>query len=266
MSYLDKCITECNKVLEFHNDVLAKELVETLVSEWLEYIPSIKKGLDRSKSRVVSIETPIRYDNVGDLKKIRGKLMAYKESQPIKNQLDAFIEQCDLLINDYYLDDVAIERLIDQVVRTYTSEAPEMSNGLGGYGYQEKNPEADILTLRSKLVAFRDKRNHEKEMALLKKSGINLTNTNINTNETTVSIYISLESTIELINSIPDDKLSEEDKGVLAGMLGQVGAAAKRDKVEIEKPLHKVLRWLSDKGVDVIIAVFPYILGLLQNL
>ena len=83
----------------------------------------------------------------------------------------------------------------------------------------------------------------------IKKNNSPTVSVNQNTN---VSITISLEQTINLIESIPNDKLSSDEKEQLEGKLSKLGTEKEKSKV-----WDKVLKWIADKGVEVGIAVLP---------
>lgn len=86
-------------------------------------------------------------------------------------------------------------------------------------------------------------------------SGINLTQ-NV-TQDVATNVDISLESTISLVNELPVQTLSEEEKEQLIGKLAGLSAEKKKEK-RWEK-ITSVLKWIAEKGIEVGTVALPYI-------
>ena len=78
-----------------------------------------------------------------------------------------------------------------------------------------------------------------------------------------ISVNISLEQTITVIEAIPDDKLSQDEKEQLEGKLSNLNT--EKDKSKLWGKTQSALKWIADKGVEVGIAALPYIVEALKN-
>ena len=75
-------------------------------------------------------------------------------------------------------------------------------------------------------------------------------------------VTLSLDQTIEVINKLPEETLSPEEKIELAEKLASIFAA--KDKKTKWDKAQGILKWLGDKGVEVGLAALPYIVQSLQ--
>lgn len=78
-------------------------------------------------------------------------------------------------------------------------------------------------------------------------------------------VTVNLEETVEKIEELPESSLSEDDKVFLEGLMANLDAAAKKEKPSKKERLNKLLGFLTDKGVDVVIAVWPFIWNIIQK-
>ena len=118
----------------------------------------------------------------------------------------------------------------------------------------------DIRLLKAHLINH--KANLENNLSFIE--GVTSQIFNIHqTQKTDVSITITLEQTINLIESIPDEKLSPDEKEQLEGKLSKLGT--EKEKSKVWDKTQSVLKWIADKGVEVGIAVLPYIVEMLKN-
>ena len=81
----------------------------------------------------------------------------------------------------------------------------------------------------------------------------------VTTNATAVS-SADASNYVSVIQSLPEQSLSEEDKTILAGMLATL-QGLEGDKRKSK--LMDIVKWLGDKAVDVSIAVIPILAGML---
>ena len=80
MAIVDEYIERCIKAI--NTDGASEDrgkLVKEIVATFSEDIPSIKKGLDRYRGRIITPGETIRYKNDEDIKALLGKLRSYKE-------------------------------------------------------------------------------------------------------------------------------------------------------------------------------------------
>ncbi|MFC2346066.1 hypothetical protein, partial [Campylobacter sp.] len=71
---------------------------------------------------------------------------------------------------------------------------------------------------------------------------------------------ISIKSTMEKIDQIPDEILAKNLKYELKGMLSELEDC--KDNQEKKSKLMEVVKWLGDKTADAFIACLPYFAGL----
>ena len=78
-------------------------------------------------------------------------------------------------------------------------------------------------------------------------------------------VHISLQNVIEQIEGFSSEKLSENDKNAIKELLYSLeGVKATKDKGKLWEKSKSILQYLLDKGMDVAVAVLPYILNGLQ--
>ena len=82
-----------------------------------------------------------------------------------------------------------------------------------------------------------------------------------------VNVNISLQQTLELIDNIPNENLSFDDKEVLKELLFSLEIIkATNDKSKTWDKAKKILEFVADKGADAAIAVLPQVISGLQIL
>lgn len=170
--------------------------------------------------------------------------------------LKEFIEKCDNCESNRY------EKLITEIVATFDNEIKDITSGLDSYhimrAYDDSRPVDyvnDLQILKSKL------RNY---LATIEMNNVNNKSSGqtFNINQT-VSVNISFEQTIENIDKIPKDNLSDEDKEKLISDLTKLKFS--KDKNKIWDNAKSILKWLADKSVEVGIAALPYISEIVKN-
>ena len=159
--------------------------------------------------------------------------------------------------------------LQDEVVAVYENEIKDIYRLLDNYSHFQGgniNYIKDLRILKAKLINYKE--NLESGLYkefLIGKPSINLTQTN--EMKANIAINIELEEVIEIINHIPEDCLSVEDKDTLAGKLAQLEmlSKAKKDKKTVWDKAGSILKWVGDKSVQVGVAALPYIMKALEN-
>lgn len=262
MSHLNECIAKCDDVLESGDDRAAKELVDDLIAEWVEFIPSVKKGLDRSKGRIIG-DGVISCDNLGDIRKIRGKLRAYQEQSrdPEFGEIYSSIDEIERSLIASIFNYKEASDLTYQVVNGFNGIIPEVT-AICIIDTEDGIRDA-LKTLRIKLQAYIDESRIKKER-LVTSSAVHYhndyspTNSNTQTQTQTVNIEIEIEQVYRQIDAIDENELSKQDKYMLKGMIDTAKSTSGREaKGEVIK---NILAFLADKTVDLVIACIP-ILG-----
>lgn len=129
----------------------------------------------------------------------------------------------------------------------------------------------DAELLRKKLINYQitlreqqSERERELELARLRAQSITVDNHSANTATATAEAsavtQITFEQMIEGLNQISDGILSKAEKGELEDKLAAVEANKNgKDKGKLAEKIGAVLKFIVDKGVEVGIAVLPYL-------
>lgn len=182
--------------------------------------------------------------------------------------IQSFVDRIDAAIAANDVD--GAKRLQSEIISTFASDIPNITSQLdaraGYHVYRQLNGKIDtpikyiedLGILRNRLVKLQlDIKEPIKETSSTPL--ISLTQIQ---NQTT-NIQIDFDITVSAIEKIPDSSLSQEDKEILLGKLTSLkGCSDKKTKWDKCKG---ILKWLADKGVDVAIAVLPYLLSILKK-
>lgn len=90
-------------------------------------------------------------------------------------------------------------------------------------------------------------------------NSININNQNNNTANATVNQNINLEFTLKSISEISNEILDEESKEYLEEILCSIDALKDKDREKTKEKIAKTLKYVADKGIEVWIAVLPYL-------
>lgn len=272
MAQTDIYIAKIDAMMSAYDDREAGLLVNEIVAVFSGLDSHIRLGLDRYRSRVISPGMPVNYDNRGDLVKLKGKLLVFKEAErkdltadPLRLSLvpvDEDIEECELLIRGGSDDDR--RRYIDRMVRVYEVDIKNFAVGLSGYGFgsEEEDLIGDLKLILDHLKHYRAK------IALESMSG-NMNTVNFQTNavnQNSVTNVLTIAQVAEQVQSIPESVLDDDLKKELKCLLFDLEAVKNKPKKEAESRVQKILAWMSDKGVDVAIAALPYIASFIGTL
>jgi len=107
-----------------------------------------------------------------------------------------------------------------------------------------------------KLKHFRDEELRKLKIAEAQGASVSLTAS------ATSNVQVTLEATFEQIDKLPETTLSDDEKTLLKGMMGDLNT---KDKSKRGSKLDKLLSWLASKGTDVFIAAMPYIVQLIKS-
>ncbi len=88
---------------------------------------------------------------------------------------------------------------------------------------------------------------------------IHINNYNNNTANATINQNISIDNTIKSINNLPSDILDEKSKEYLENILFAIESLKNKDKEKTKNKIFEVLKYIVDKGVEVGIAILPYL-------
>ena len=272
MTQADNYIARIDEALCAYDDRSAGDLVKEIVAVFPGADPKIKSGLDRYKGKAIAPGQVIRYDNIGDLKKLRGKLLVLIEAERMNLEGDPFrlalasvdedIDECKRLISCGNDDDR--RRCVDRMVRVYEVDIKNFAVGLSGYGSGSEDEDlfGDLELILGHLKHYRAK------IALESVSG-NMNTVNVQTsavNHNTVTNMVTITQVAEQVQSIPENVLDDDLKKELKCLLLDLEALKNKPKKEAESRVQKVLAWMSDKGVDVAIAALPYIASFIGTL
>lgn len=179
--------------------------------------------------------------------------------------IESYIKKCEQCTEN------ESKSLVHSIVSVFGKDIESLTNGLDSYdklhmweGLNGKKVNldyyGDIKLLKQKLEYY--KATLEYELEKTKDSNIPLISVSQNqTNQ--ISVNISLEQTITVIEAIPDDKLSQDEKDLLVGKLTKLNT--EKDKSKLWEKAQSVLKWIAEKGFEVGIAALPYIVEALKN-
>ena len=185
--------------------------------------------------------------------------------------LNSYIEKCDENIERK--DPSKAEILMDEVIGVFEAEIPDIKSQLTMYGWGESsvNYPKDLAVIKAILMNYRanlkredDIRSAELEMLRLKQSILNINNTNHNEASSeanaNVTVVVTVNQAIEGINNLPENVLSKEEKESLEEKVASLELLTKSgDKVRASKKLGAILKYVADKGIEVGIALLPYL-------
>lgn len=185
--------------------------------------------------------------------------------------LTNYIEKCDEY-NDSK-DRSKAQELVREVIGVFEEEITHIKSQLTLYewGSSSVNYFNDLTVLKAQLINYKanlkredDVRKDELEMLKLKQSILNINNTNNNQASSVAtanaSAIVTVTQAIESINNLPEDTYSKEDKEVLEEKIAALELLIKSgDKDKTSKKLGSILKYISDKGIEVGIALLPYL-------
>lgn len=272
MTQTDVYIAKIDATMGAYDDHEAGLLVKEIVAVFSGVDSHIRLGLDRYRTRVISPGIPVNYDNKGDLEKLKGKLLVLKEAERKELAADPFrlslvpvdedIDECERLIRGG--SDDGRRRYIDRMVRVYEVDIKNFAVGLSGYGFgsEEEDLIGDLELILGHLKHYRAK------IALESVSGnMNTVNVQANAvNQNSVTNVLTITQVAEQVQSIPESVLDDDLKKELKCLLLDLETVKNKPKKEAESRIQKILAWMSDKGVDVAIAAFPYIASFIGTL
>lgn len=183
---------------------------------------------------------------------------------------DDYIAQVDELLENY--DNRAAESLVKEIYAAFVGEYPHIKTGLDRWSPENFDMSSaaafdnrsDLEKLRAKLVVMRETEGRDAQDPSDVSGAVNV---NVcASNQNAMYATITMSQLTEQIRSLSPNVLSDEEKAELGQMLRELESAKGKTKKDADGPLRKVLSWLADKGVDVGIAVIPFVAQILISL
>lgn len=264
MSVIDDYIDEANKAVKSGDSSRIDSLASEIVSAFHSEIPNIAyyRGQQSSFSGSSSLQSS------ADLRKLIGKLRVLREkrdnnlygSYGLESFTDSIRQLEDALSNG--LEGEEREELYRRIDYIFANTLHAYTSGLCGWmNSPGKTPSDEQTRLRiEKLRYYRDEELRKIRLAELQAGNVYMTQNN--SQSQSIDVDIDIRAAFENVDKLPEGSLSDEDKTLLKGMLGDLDT--KDDKRHKDK-LHKLLNWLSDKGADVFIAAMPYIFEVIKK-
>ena len=116
-----------------------------------------------------------------------------------------------------------------------------------------------ILKLEVYRAELLDEYNTQQNQNQINPANINISNQNNNTVNASINQNITIKSTIEDINKIPDNILNKKIKEELEEILYSIELLKDKEKDKTKEKIFKVLKYIIDKGFEVGIAILPYL-------
>lgn len=183
------------------------------------------------------------------------------------NLTEEYIVRCDSAAS---LDESEKRDLIKEIVGVFSEDIPKIRAELDLYAPRaffgaetaiKFDFDGDLRKLKAKLTRLLETQSMSKPAS--PKQIINVTQNN----ENSATISVSIDVTIDKIEKLSHDVLSDEDKEVLIGKITTLERDVKKgsSRKAIWAKAVSVIKWIADKGVEVGIAALPYIIQALQN-
>lgn len=122
-----------------------------------------------------------------------------------------------------------------------------------------------INDIRCHLGALKEKLDHDVQVAHANAGTTNVSNTATSTASATALMSVDFKQTVEAVEKLPESKLSDEDKDALLGMLSRLEGATEKSDHSAKDKAAKIIKWLGDKSVDVMVAVAPVVMRSLMG-
>lgn len=187
--------------------------------------------------------------------------------------IKSYIDRCnDLLENK---NTVCAEALIKNIVHIFANEIQNIVDGVDYYkSYLDKpNLLNDLELLKEKLVNYMlnisiENNRKGKDIELGRLNSLSITNSNVsnnaNNNEAVAialaKVEASFSGVIKQISEFPEQQLSSQQKEQLISLIEfvEVNKNTNDKKTKSEK-IMKVVNFIADKGMDLFIALAPYL-------
>ena len=181
-----------------------------------------------------------------------------------------YIFRCDEILEG--LLDFPAKDLVSEIVAVFQNEISNIATELPAFRFGgTENHMKDLIILKAILINYSanlkredEIRKNDLEKLKLQQSIMTINNTNHNEASTeanvNVTVVVTVNQAIESINSLPNDVLSKEEKESLEEKVACLELLTKSgDKEKASKKLGSILKYVADKGIEVGIALLPYL-------
>ena len=261
MSELDNYIRRASETLRGGDDSAIDSLAREIVSAFNAEIPNL------SNYRGARITGGDNRHTAADLRKLIGKLRVLRDGKDRELYGPYGLET---VTNHIHLLERAAEDGIEgedlraayeTIDCIYVNRYDFYVDGLSGYGYREYEPCPQQTELRiEKLKVIRDEEFRKFKIAEARAASVSMVQNASASAE--ANVQVTVETAFEQIDKLPETTLSDDDKTLLKGMIGDLNT---KDKSKRDSKLSKLQSWLADKGTDVFIAAMPYVVQLIKS-
>jgi hypothetical protein len=271
-SYIESCTKK-------HTMDSAKKLVNDILGVFSNDIDGLTSNLDLYDYSHMYGSTTVDY--IGDVSLLKRKLEFYKASLiETEKKIDPLWEFKQLFeqdlrnlcsaksdYNNSETPEVAKQQLYKEITAKYHSIIPNLGSGLYQYFaeqgfYDEVSGDSlshNLDQIYHKLIAFKT----IGFPGVIKETTTPLQQLIISNNSTAnanATVTISISNTIELINQLPPEVLSDKEKEELEEKLSAIEVAkTSGNKEKLAGKVGNVLKYIADKGIEVGIAALPYL-------
>ena len=261
MSELDNYIRRASETLRSGDSSAIDALARGIVSAFNAEIPNL------SHYRGARIADCGNRHTAVDLRKLIGKLRVLRDR---KDQELYGPYGLETVTNHVHLLERAAEdgiegedlrAVYETIDSIYVNRYGFYVDGLSGYGYREYElcPQQTELRIE-KLKVIRDEEFRKLKIAEARAASVSMVQNA--SASAKANVQVTVEATFEQIDKLPETTLSDDDKTLLKGMIGDLNT---KDKSKRDSKLGKLQSWLADKGTDVFIAAMPYVVQLIKS-
>ena len=261
MSELDNYICSASETLRDGDgsaiDALAREIVSAFNAE----IPNL------SHYRGTRMTGGDNRHTAADLQKLIGKLRVLRDGQDQALYgpygLETITSHIHLLerATEDGIGGGDLRAVYEKIDSMYANRYDFYIDGLSGYGCREYELCSQQTKIRiEKLKVIRDEEFRKLKIAEARATSASMV---LNASASAAAnVQVTVEATFEQIDKLPEITLSDDDKTLLKGMIGDLNT---KDKSKRDSKLGKLQSWLADKGTDVFIAAMPYVVQLIKS-
>lgn len=261
MSELDSYIRRASETLRGGDGLAIDAIAREIVSAFNAEIPNL------SHYRGARITGGDNRHTAADLRKLIGKLRVLRDGKDRELYgpygLETVTNHIHLLERtaEDGIEGEDLRAVYETIDCIYVNRYGFYVDGLSGYGYREYElcPQQTELRIE-KLKVIRDEEFRKLKIAEAQAASVSMVQNASASAE--ANVQVTVETTFEQIDKLPETTLSDDDKTLLKGMIGDINT---KDKSKRDSKLSKLQSWLADKGTDVFIAAMPYIVQLIKS-
>lgn len=261
MNELDNYIRRASETLRGGDNSAIDSLAREIVSAFNAEIPNL------SHYRGARLADGDNRHTAADLRKLIGKLRVLQDRKDRELYgpygLETITSHVHLLerATEDGLEGETLKAIYEKIDSIYANRYDSYVDGLSGYCYREYEPCPQQTELRiEKLKVIRDEEIRKLKIADARAASVSMVQNASASAE--ANVQVTVETTFEQIDKLPETTLSDDDKTLLKGMIGDLNT---KDKSKRDSKLGKLQSWLADKGTDVFIAAMPYIVELIKS-